>query len=293
MNNLALIETGLVNIYNGRNEERVVSGRELHEFLEIRTPYHKWMPRMLEYGFAEGEDFVVADIFVPNSKGGRQSQTDHHMRLDMSKEIAMIQRNEKGKMARQYFIEVEKKYQKMTSQPPTTLEALQSMINNMVEQERRTSILELEQKKAESKIINLETEFHKESSVEGYVTNGSVSRGLGIFSASDKPHAQFIDAVAFDLGIYNTKVGYEDEYIKVIRQTGKGGVVTGEAYYSPEGETLIREYVKNRFKPAEKKYVRGAKKGQFNTSTFTIGDKTYRFNESTQRKYDNSDSDSQ
>ena len=93
-----------------KGEDILVTGRDLHEFLRIGTPYHKWIERMIEYGFSENVDFVVTDIFVPNSKGGKQTQVDHHIKIDMAKEISMLQRNEKGKQARQYFIEVEKRW---------------------------------------------------------------------------------------------------------------------------------------------------------------------------------------
>ena len=90
------------------NDRPVVSARELHEFLEVETPYHKWFPRMCEYGFAEGTDFSVTDIFVHNPAGGPQSMKDAALTIDMAKEICMIQRSEKGKQARQYFIQLEK-----------------------------------------------------------------------------------------------------------------------------------------------------------------------------------------
>ncbi|UAW07765.1 oxidoreductase [Psychrobacillus phage PVJ1] len=98
----------LITTQNNEQGEIIVSGRELHEFLEVQTPYPKWFERMKEYGFAENIDFIVTDIFVPNSNGGRRNQRDHHIKLDMAKEIAMIQRTEKGKEARQYFLQVEK-----------------------------------------------------------------------------------------------------------------------------------------------------------------------------------------
>lgn len=85
-----------------------VSGRELHEALGIETPYHKWFPRMCEYGFEENADYSVTDIFVHNSKGGKQGFVDHRLTLDMAKELCMIQRSEIGKKFREYFIEVEK-----------------------------------------------------------------------------------------------------------------------------------------------------------------------------------------
>ena len=84
--------------------EIIVSGRELHEFLEVNSNYTTWFKRMTEYGFAEGTDFIP---FLEESIGGRRSQ-DHHIKLDMAKEISMLQRTEKGKQARQYFLHLEK-----------------------------------------------------------------------------------------------------------------------------------------------------------------------------------------
>lgn len=84
--------------------EITLSGRDLHEFLEVRTPYDKWFPRMAEYGFDEGLDFST---FLSKSNGGRPAQ-DHQIKIDMAKEIAMIQRSDKGKQARQYFLQLEK-----------------------------------------------------------------------------------------------------------------------------------------------------------------------------------------
>lgn len=92
--------------YNG--DRPAVSARDLHDFLGIETPYHKWFPRMCEYGFKENEDFVVTDIFVHNPAGGPQRIKDAALSIDMAKEICMIQRNEKGRMARQYFLALEK-----------------------------------------------------------------------------------------------------------------------------------------------------------------------------------------
>ena len=96
----------LINIKTSETGEPSVSGRELHEFLGVATPYDKWFPRMAEYGFTEGRDF---SIFLSESTGGRPS-TNHLLTIDMAKEIAMIQRTERGKQARQYFIQVEKDY---------------------------------------------------------------------------------------------------------------------------------------------------------------------------------------
>ena len=91
---------------NYDSDRITLSARELHEFLEIKTHFKDWFPRMCEYGFEEEKDFRS---ILSKSTGGRPS-TDYEITLDMAKEIAMIQRNEKGKQARQYFIEVEKQW---------------------------------------------------------------------------------------------------------------------------------------------------------------------------------------
>lgn len=79
---------------NYENADRpTVSGRELWEALEVGTPYHKWMPRMCEYGFTENVDYVVTDIFVRNSNGGKQTQTDHQLTI-YYKSQAQIRRRE-------------------------------------------------------------------------------------------------------------------------------------------------------------------------------------------------------
>lgn len=89
------------------NDRPTVLGRELHEALGVSTRYNDWFPRMCEYGFTEGIDFY--SILSKTSDGGRPS-TDHQLTLNMAKELCMIQRTDKGKQCRQYFLEVESKW---------------------------------------------------------------------------------------------------------------------------------------------------------------------------------------
>lgn len=116
---------------NYDNDRITLSARELHEFLEIQTPFKKWFSRMIEYGFTNEIDFrEVMDKIVQNPLGGRPS-TDYEITLDMAKEIAMIQRNEKGKQARQYFIEVEKQWNSPERIIARGLIESQKMIDNL------------------------------------------------------------------------------------------------------------------------------------------------------------------
>lgn len=84
-------------------------GRELHAFLDVGKVFAAWIQERIEqYGFTEGQDFVVFSDSGNNPLGGRPSK-EYHITLDMAKELAMVERNAKGKEARQYFIECERR----------------------------------------------------------------------------------------------------------------------------------------------------------------------------------------
>lgn len=96
-------------IFDNENGEVRISGRQLHMFLEVQTPYAKWFDRMTEYGFTESADFWTNLSKTSSELGGRPA-TDHLMTLSMAKELAMLQRTEKGKEARRYFIRIEEEW---------------------------------------------------------------------------------------------------------------------------------------------------------------------------------------
>ena len=98
----------LISITTNENDEQLVSGRELHKFLGVKTRYSIWFDRMSEYGFTEDIDYTAVVQKRTTAQGNQTEYIDHAMKLDMAKEVSMIQRNEKGKQARQYFLEVEK-----------------------------------------------------------------------------------------------------------------------------------------------------------------------------------------
>ena len=82
------------------NDRATVSGRELHEKLEIKTEYRHWFPRMCEYGFVEGVDFnpVIFDrLEMEGDREVKRTVTDHQMTIEMAKQICMIQRTDAGR----------------------------------------------------------------------------------------------------------------------------------------------------------------------------------------------------
>ena len=100
----------IINITLNDNHEPVVSGRQLHEALQVKTRYNDWFNRMTEYGFIENQDYLAITQKRVTAQGNSTNQVDHIIKLDMAKEIAMIQRTERGKQVRQYFIQVEKDF---------------------------------------------------------------------------------------------------------------------------------------------------------------------------------------
>lgn len=101
-----------------------VSLRDLHDFLEVSTRFNDWAPRMFDYGFVKGQDYVEVLLKnEQNSFGGRPAK-NWAVSLDMAKELSMIQRTERGKQARQYFIEVEKRAARPAPAKPSGAELL-------------------------------------------------------------------------------------------------------------------------------------------------------------------------
>lgn len=102
-----------IQIKIGRSQggKTIVSARELYEQLEIKTPFHKWFPRMCEYGFVENQDFALVGQKCPtnNPKNPYTTVNDYAITIEMAKELCMIQRTPIGKQCRNYFIECERK----------------------------------------------------------------------------------------------------------------------------------------------------------------------------------------
>lgn len=113
----------LIKVTKDEQGNSVVSGRDLHEFLGVKDNYTDWFKRMVAYGFTENVDFI--GLSEKSDKLVGRPRVDHALTLDMAKEISMIQRTEKGKQARQYFIDVEKAYKEKYKLPQTPEEKLE------------------------------------------------------------------------------------------------------------------------------------------------------------------------
>ena len=113
MNELIKLQPQTIN----GNTIETVSARELHEFLGNGDMFANWIKHRVEkYGFVENQDFVSFLVATKKPNGGRPSQ-EYFITLDMAKQLAMVENNEKGMQVRKYFIECEKKLREVV-QPP-------------------------------------------------------------------------------------------------------------------------------------------------------------------------------
>ena len=112
------------------NDRPVVSARDLHEALEIGTAFRKWFPRMCEYGFREGADYGKVYQKWDSSSTG-QNIVDYRISVDMAKHLCMLQRNEKGKMYRQYFLELERAWNSPEKVMARALQIAQAQLEDL------------------------------------------------------------------------------------------------------------------------------------------------------------------
>jgi phage anti-repressor protein len=137
----------------GSNTVKTVNARELHQWLEVGKDFSEWVKgRIEQYSFVENQDFMVVKSAPQNGgAGNRGAKIDYHISLDMAKELSMVERNEKGKQARQYFIECERKANAVM----TPAQMLLAQAQQMVDMEARLGATEEKLKQIE---VNLPRE---------------------------------------------------------------------------------------------------------------------------------------
>ena len=172
------------------NAVETVSARTLHEFLGVATRFNDWIStRIKEYDFIDNQDFVC---FTENSvkpKGGRPSQ-EYYITLDMAKELSMVERNEKGRQARKYFIECEKKLTQ--PKPMTQIELIALIANQMAEQERKSLELDNRLQVVEQKQQQLNQD-NDHFTVKGFCSLHKIDLSNGKMSAISKKAKKLSD----------------------------------------------------------------------------------------------------
>lgn len=151
--------TELIKVNYDNPEKPMVSGRELHKALGIKTAYKDWFPRMCEYGFSEGIDFCS---FLSESTGGRPA-ADHMITIPMAKELCMIQRTDIGRKFRQYFIFIEEAW----NSPEMVMQRALAIANERV----KTLQLSVSQLTVDNQIMKPKAEYFDELVDRKLLTN--------------------------------------------------------------------------------------------------------------------------
>ena len=131
---------------NYESEQPTVSARELYEGLEIKTKFTMWFERMAEYGFSENADYKTCFPNLGSENHGGQNMVDYEISIDMAKQICMIQRTDKGKQYRQYFLDLEKAW----NTPEQVMARALKIANN-----------EIDKLKADNRVLIADTERMK------------------------------------------------------------------------------------------------------------------------------------
>lgn len=203
MQELKIIEDELVPVYETSAGEKVVYGTELYSYLESKRQYTDWLKtRLQDCDAIENEDFQ--SFSQKNEKGGRP-QKEYIIKLDIAKEMAMLERNEKGKQVRRYFIQIEKKYKK------NILNGLSKELQAVIVVDKRVTAIEEEVKEVSK---NLE-DFKQDMPILGIEIDEITSavRTRGVHALGGK------DSNAYHDRSLRSKV-YADIYKELKRQFG-------------------------------------------------------------------------
>lgn len=208
-----------------QNGNQAVSARELHKFLEITERFSNWFERMLQYGFTENIDYQGCEFF---NTLANQVLIDYALTLDCAKEIAMLQRSERGKMARQYFIECEKQLRSGKFALPTTYkEALQSLLEEVEAKERLQVQNDLQR-------IELQKQAPKVAYYEDVLTSKST------YNANQIAKELGMSAVTLNKRLHELKVQYKQggQWLLYHHHQDKGYTKTvTHTYTDSQGET--------------------------------------------------------
>ncbi len=208
----------LIRVNYDNPEKPVVSGRELHEALDITTRYNDWFARMCEYGFTEDKDFYS---FLSKSNGGRPS-TAHMLTIPMAKELCMIQRTDIGRKFRQYFISVEEAWnspemvmQRALSIANERIKALQLSVSqltvdNQIMQPKAEYFDELVDRRLLTNFRDTAKELHigQKEFIQFLLDHKYVYRDR---KSKLKPYMPYVEDGLFELKEFtNTKTGFTD-----------------------------------------------------------------------------------
>lgn len=217
----------LITIKQNEAGEQLVSARELHKKLEISERFNSWFDRMLKYGFIENVDYTGCKIFNTQAN---QELDEYILKIDMAKQICMLQRSEKGTEFRLYFIECEKRLKQIAQPklPKTYLEALKELV------------------KVEEEKIALEYRVNSLVHSKKLYTTTEIAKELGFKSANALNNILEEDKIQYKVnGTWVLCSKYSDKDYVSIKQTelDNGKIIYDRKWTGIGRDFLIRKYL--------------------------------------------------
>ena len=216
----------LITIKQNETGEQLVSARELHKKLEITERFNSWFDRMLKYGFIENVDYTGCKIFNTQAN---QELDEYILKIDMAKQICMLQRSEKGTEFRLYFIECEKRLKQITQPklPKTYLEALKELV------------------KVEEEKIALEHRVNNLVHSKKLYTTTEIAKELGFKSANALNNTLEEDKIQYKVnGTWVLCSKYSDKEYVSIKQTE---LDNGKIIYDRKWTGLGRDFLVSKY----------------------------------------------
>ena len=283
-NEFKIIENSIVPIYQNKEGERLINARDLHKALQSKRQFANWIDeRIKKYKFEEKNDFLT---ILLKSEGGRPKK-EYILRLDVAKELCMIENNDKGRMIRKYFIEIEKRYKNIIGKSQNVFDIMHQALYQIEENEKRLGLLE---NRTESNIKQINKNINEIENIKrkidvviqkNYCMASDIAEELNLYSENELPHSNLIGAIARILGMkISYKHYYEDENIAIVPDVSKQNPYY-QIYYKPKAVKEIIEWFNKNKEKVEYKIIyerntKNGRKGEIKERGYKIENLCYR-----------------
>ena len=262
---LKKIEEGIIPIYESKTKEKLINARELHEALENKRQFSDWIKqRINKYEFLENQDFIRFHNFVKgDEKGfGNKSTNEYYITIDMAKELCMVENNQIGRKIRRYFIEAEKRYKEIISNPTNIFDFMRLALDEIEKNENKINEVKQIAIKNEKEIQEIKSKLDIKIK-NNYCLASDIAEQLKLYSENNIPHSNLIGAIAREVGLkISYKHFYEDKYIAIIKDLAKNEY--WQVYFKPLAvEKIIKWFNENKEELYyEVQYIRNTKNGK-------------------------------
>ena len=262
---LKKVEEGIMPIYENENKEKLINARELHIKLQNKRKFADWIKQRIEkYNFEKNKDFIPFHNFVKgDSKGyGNRTQTEYYITIDMAKELCMVENNNIGRKIRRYFIEVEKRYREIISNPKNIFDFMRLALDEIEKNEIEINNVKKLANKNKEEIEKIKSAIDIKIQ-NNYCLASDIAEQLNLYSENKIPHSNLIGAIAREIGYkISYKHYYEDENIAIIKDISKNEY--WQVYFKQKAvKEIINWFSKNKEEIYyEIQYVKNTKKGK-------------------------------